>query len=74
METKEAATSVSVAVRLHSGNFDFVAAKEDGSDLRFVAGDDKTPLKYSVERFDGVNELALVWVQVPNVVPGSDKK
>jgi biopolymer transport protein ExbB len=73
LETKEPATSVSVAVRLHSGNFDFVAAKEDGSDLRVVAGDDKTPLKFSVERFDGLNELAVLWVQVPTVAPGSEK-
>ena len=73
LETKEPATSVSVAVRLHSGNFDFVAAKEDGSDLRVVAGDDKTPLRFSVERFDGLNELAVLWVQVPTVAPGSEK-
>ena len=73
LETKEAANAVSVAVRLHSGNFDFAAAKEDGSDLRVVAGDDKTPLKFSVERFDGINELAVLWVQVPVVTPGSDK-
>ncbi len=72
-ETKEAVSGVTVAVRLHSGNFDFTAAKEDGSDLRVVAGDDKTPLKFSVERFDGVNELAVLWVQLPTVLPGSDK-
>jgi len=73
LETKEAASAVAVAVRLHSGNFDFVAAKEDGSDLRVVAGDDKTPLKFSVERFDSINELAVLWVQVPTVAPGSEK-
>jgi len=73
LETKEAASSVAVAVRLHSGNFDFTAAKEDGSDLRVVAGDDKTPLKFSVERFDSVNELAVLWVQLPSVLPGTDK-
>ena len=73
LETKEPATAVAVAVRLHSGNFDFVAAKEDGADLRVVAGDDKTPLKFSVERFDGINELAVLWVQVPTVAPGSEK-
>ncbi|MFY7864420.1 DUF2341 domain-containing protein [Roseateles sp.] len=72
-ETKEAASNVAVAVRLHSGNFDFVAAKEDGSDLRVIAADDKTPLKFSVERYDGINELAVLWVQVPSVLPGSDK-
>jgi len=73
LETKEPATAVAVAVRLHSGNFDFVSAKEDGADLRVVAGDDKTPLKFSVERFDGINELAVLWVQVPAVAPGSEK-
>ena len=73
LETKEAASNVAVAVRLHSGNFDFLAAKEDGADLRVLAADDKTPLKFSVERFDGVNELAVLWVQVPSVMPGSDK-
>lgn len=73
LETKEAASGVAVAVRLHSGNFDFTAAKEDGSDLRVVAGDDKTPLKFSVERFDAVNELAVLWVQLPSVLPGTDK-
>jgi biopolymer transport protein ExbB len=73
LETKEAASGVAVAVRLHSGNFDFTTAKEDGSDLRVVAGDDKTPLKFSIERFDAVNELAVLWVQVPSVLPGTDK-
>ncbi|WP_019917085.1 DUF2341 domain-containing protein [Methyloversatilis discipulorum] len=63
-------SSVPVAVRLHSGNFDFTAAKEDGSDLRFVAGDDKTVLKHHVERYDSLNELAVVWVQVPLIAPG----
>lgn len=73
LETREAANAVAVAVRLHTGNFDFVSAKEDGSDLRVVAGDDKTPLRFSIERFDGINELAVLWVQVPLVAPGSEK-
>jgi biopolymer transport protein ExbB len=66
-------TNVAVPVRLHSGNFDFVGAKPDGSDLRVVAGDDKTPLKFWIERFDSVNELAVVWVVVPSVLSGTDK-
>src|ERR1700748_3143719 len=33
-----------ILVRLHSGNFNFATAKDDGTDLRFVAGDDRTPL------------------------------
>lgn len=71
--TQEALSGVVVPVRLHSGNFDFLNAKLDGSDLRVVAADDKTPLKFWVERFDGANELAVVWVQVPNLLPGTDK-
>ena len=73
IQTHEAANAVAVAVRLHSGNFDFLAAKEDGSDLRVFAGDDKTPLKFSIERFDSLNELAVLWVQVPTVAPASEK-
>ena len=66
-------SNVTVALRLHSGNFDFAAAREDGADLRVVAADDKTPLKFSVERFDGINELAVLWVQLPLLAAGSDK-
>ena len=64
---------MAIPVRLHSGNFDFSTAKADGSDLRAVAADDKTPLKMHIERFDAGNELAVVWVQVPSVQPGTDK-
>jgi biopolymer transport protein ExbB len=66
-------SNVAVPVRLHSGNFDFLAAKPDGSDLRVLAADDKTPLKFWIERYDAVNELAVVWVLVPSVLPGTDK-
>src|SRR5262249_37739819 len=59
VETKEAVSSLAVPLRLHSGNFDFLAAKPDGSDLRLLAGDDKTPLKFWIERYDSTNELAL---------------
>lgn len=73
VETREALSGVVFPVRLHSGNFDFLNAKVDGADLRVIASDDKTPLKFWVERFDGTNELAVVWVQLPNVLPGTDK-
>lgn len=63
--------SVPLLVRLHTGNFEFVEAKADGTDLRFIAGDDKTPLKFHIEKFDGLNELALVWVQLPKLTPGA---
>jgi len=69
--TQAGLENVPVLVRLHSGNFDFLSAREDGADLRFIAADDKTPLKYHVERFDPVNELALVWVRVPRIEAGN---
>ena len=56
-----------VVVRLHSGNFDFSGANPDGSDLRFIAADDKTELKFHIEKYDSVNELAVIWVQLPKV-------
>ncbi|MGV3583188.1 MAG: DUF2341 domain-containing protein [Methylophilus sp.] len=59
--------SVSVPVRLHSGNFDFTTVNVDGSDIRFVAADDKTELKFYLEKFDAVNELAIIWVQLPAI-------
>ena len=71
--TQQPANLLTLPVRLHSGNFDFLGAKPDGSDLRVVAGDDKTELKFWVERYDSVNELGVLWVQVPTVLPGTDK-
>lgn len=64
------AANVPVLVRLHTGNFPFAEAQLDGNDLRFVGPDDTTPLKFHVELFDGINELALVWVQVPRLDAG----
>lgn len=60
-----------VLIRLHVGNFRFASAKDDGGDLRFVAGDDKTPLKHHMEKYDSLLGEALVWVAVPNVQTGA---
>lgn len=59
---------VPVLVRLHIGNFAyFFDVKPDTSDLRFIAADDKTPLKFHVERFDQINQMALIWVKLPRL-------
>ncbi|MBI3433124.1 MAG: DUF2341 domain-containing protein [Hydrogenophilales bacterium] len=71
---KETQASVPVLIRLHTGNFDFTGANPDGSDLRFVAGDDKTPLSFQIEKFDSTAEQALIWVQVPKLEGGKDKQ
>ncbi len=70
-DVKEALTDFPVLVRLHTGNFTFENAKTDGSDIRFVASDDKTPLKYHIERYDPKEEMVLIWVKVPQVAPAS---
>ncbi len=58
-------SEVPVLVRLHEGVFKFTDANPDGSDLRFVADDDKTPLKFHVEKYDSVFNLAYIWVSIP---------
>ena len=63
--------SMPILVRLHIGNFRFSSAKDDGGDLRFIASDDKTPLKHHVEKFDSLLGEALVWVSVPDLKPGT---
>jgi biopolymer transport protein ExbB len=70
-DVKEAVSQLPLLVRLHSGNFVFAEAKPDGSDLRFFAADNKTPLKYHLERYDATNELALAWVQMPKLAPNA---
>ena len=56
--------------RLSDGDFQFQAAKEDGSDIRFVAADEKTLLPYHIEKFDSLMSEAFVWVKVPDIKPG----
>ncbi|MDB6003554.1 MAG: hypothetical protein JWR15_541 [Prosthecobacter sp.] len=63
--------TTTVLVRLHEGVFSFMSAKEDGSDLRFLADDHKTVLKHHVEKWDSLLNEAYVWVQVPELKPAS---
>jgi len=69
----EGAGRVAVLIRLHSGNFNFAEAQENGTDLRFVAADNKTPLAYHIESFDPVLGVAAIWVDVPDFPAGSVK-
>jgi biopolymer transport protein ExbB len=67
---------VPVLVRLSLANFAyFNDTKADGSDFRLIGGDDKTPLKFHFEKYDPQNQLALLWVRVPQLTGGakSDK-
>ena len=71
VELKQGATQLPLALRLHTGNFAFAEAKADGSDLRVTAADGKTPLRFHLEKYDSVNELAVLWVQQPKLSPSA---
>jgi biopolymer transport protein ExbB len=72
-EIKDAVSQAPILVRLHTGNFDFINARDDGKDIRFfLAKDDKTPLNFHIEKYDPLNEMALIWVQVPDLVAGKE--
>jgi biopolymer transport protein ExbB len=62
-----------VLFRLHDGVLDFSQCKEDGTDLRFVDGDDKTLLASQIEKFDPVMNEGFVWVKVPDIKPGQSR-
>jgi biopolymer transport protein ExbB len=58
-----------VLIRL--ADFNFGAAKDDGSDIRILAGDDTTPLAFHIEKYDSLLGEAFVWVKVPDLKPGA---
>ena len=63
---------VPVLIRLSLANFSyFNDTKPDGADFRVVAGDDKTPLQFHFEKYDPQNQIALLWVRVPQITGGS---
>lgn len=65
-------TDVPVLIRLSLANFSYFSdTKPDGADFRLVAGDDKTPLKFHFEKYDPQNQMALLWVRVPQISGGS---
>ena len=63
--------TTAILIRLHDGNFRFTEAKEDGSDIRFVAADEKTLLTHHIEKYDALLNEAFVWVKIPDLKPGA---
>lgn len=59
-----------ILLRLHEGNFNFAAAREDGSDIRFLAADETTELPYHIEKYDALMNEAFVWVKAPEFKEG----
>jgi len=67
------AADVPVLLRLSLGNFSYFGdVKPDGADFRVIAGDDKTPLKFHIERFDAANQMAFIWVKMPQLTGGAN--
>jgi biopolymer transport protein ExbB len=58
-----------VLIRL--SDFNFAAARDDGTDIRIVADDGKTSLPCQIEKYDSLLGEAFVWVSVPNLKPGA---
>ena len=63
--------TATVLVRLHDGNFQFDAASENASDLRFIAADGKTQLAYQIESFDNLLHEGYVWVKLSDIKPSA---
>jgi biopolymer transport protein ExbB len=60
-----------VLLRLSIANFPYFAdARPDGADLRVISADDKTPLKFHIEKFDAQAQIALLWVRMPQITGG----
>jgi biopolymer transport protein ExbB len=67
-----APNDVPVLIRLSLANFGYFGdTNPNGSDLRFVAADDKTPLESHIERYDPQAQMAFVWVRVPRLTGGA---
>lgn len=63
--------NVPILVRLSLANFQyFNNLKPDASDLRAIASDDSTPLKFHIEHFDPQAQIALIWVLLPKLTGG----
>ena len=60
-----------VLVRLSDSNYAFASGKEDGTDIRFIAGDNKTELPFYIEKYDALLNEAHVWVKPEELKPGA---
>src|SRR5688572_3484884 len=66
----EQVSGARVLVRLSDANYSFASAKEDGTDIRFIASDNSTELPFYVEKFDPLLNEAHVWVKPQDLQSG----
>lgn len=61
-------SGLAIPIRLHSGNFSyFLDTRDDGGDLRVVAGDDQSPLPFHLESYDPITGVGVLWVRAPGL-------
>lgn len=66
VQTQTLSGDITVLVRLHPANFNFfLDVRDDGADLRFIASDDATPLKFHIESYDPFTGIGIIWVRLP---------
>jgi biopolymer transport protein ExbB len=64
-----------VLLRLSTANFSYFGdTKPDGSDFRVIGEDDKTPLKFHIEKYDVQSQMAFIWVRLPKIAGGKQGK
>lgn len=64
-----------VLLRLSTANFSYFGdTKPDGADLRVIGDDDKTPIKYHVEKYDATSQMAYIWVRLPKIAGSKQGK
>ncbi|OQB06468.1 MAG: hypothetical protein BWY19_00280 [bacterium ADurb.Bin212] len=50
----------------------YTHCKDDGSDLRITSSDGTTELFYYIERFDGSDQYARIWIKIPALSVGDN--
>ena len=66
-------SDAAILIKLHLGNFTYCNdTLPKGEDIRFVSGDDLTPLKYHIEYYDPLQQVGLIWVKIPRITPGTN--
>jgi len=58
-------TNYQIKITLTSSNFDFSKTNSNGEDIRFSDDSNTTTLNYWIEKWDAINQQAVLWVKVP---------
>jgi len=70
-QVDEALTNFPVLLYLNSSRINWTNVQDNLDDLRFIADDNSTELKYEIENYT-INNEAWIWVKIPSVANTSD--